>query len=79
MYPTLFDDPEQIRISREQCDFPGAMFSLDLRGGKPRRSSFCAICVWRAMRYRWAGSRRWCATQDHHAFGFTKSSLPKRE
>ncbi|MGA3185573.1 MAG: aminotransferase class I/II-fold pyridoxal phosphate-dependent enzyme [Bryobacteraceae bacterium] len=34
MYPTLFDDPEQIRIYRAQCDFPGAMFSIDLHGGK---------------------------------------------
>lgn len=33
-YPTLFDDPEQKRIYQEQCQFPGAMFSLDLRGGK---------------------------------------------
>lgn len=40
MYPTLFDDPEQIRISRSQCDFPGAMFSLDLRGGKPAAFEF---------------------------------------
>ncbi|HEV8147970.1 MAG TPA: PLP-dependent transferase [Bryobacteraceae bacterium] len=40
MYPTLFDEPEQIRISREQCDFPGAMFSLDLRGGKPAAFEF---------------------------------------
>ena len=30
----LFDDAEQIRIRLAQCDFPGAMFSLDLRGGK---------------------------------------------
>jgi len=34
MYPTLFDDAEQIRIRLSQCDFPGAMFSLDLVGGK---------------------------------------------
>ena len=34
LYPTLFDDPEQIRIRQKQCDFPGAMFSLDVRGGK---------------------------------------------
>lgn len=33
-YPTLFDDPEQIRIRRAQCDFPGGMISLDLHGGK---------------------------------------------
>ena len=33
-YPTLFQDAEQIRIRIAQCDFPGAMISLDLRGGK---------------------------------------------
>ncbi len=33
-YPTLFDDAEQKRIYHQQCDFPGAMFSLDLHGGK---------------------------------------------
>jgi methionine-gamma-lyase len=34
VYPTLFEDQEQIRIRDEQCDFPGAMFSLDIAGGK---------------------------------------------
>lgn len=34
LYPALFEDAEQVRIYRAQCDFPGAMFSLDLRGGK---------------------------------------------
>jgi cystathionine beta-lyase/cystathionine gamma-synthase len=33
-YPTLFTDPDQIRIRDAQCDFPGAVFSLELRGGK---------------------------------------------
>ena len=33
-YPTLFEDAEQIRIRQAQCDFPGAMFSLDLKGAK---------------------------------------------
>ena len=33
-YPTLFTDPEQIRIRDAQCDFPGAVFSLELHGGK---------------------------------------------
>jgi cystathionine beta-lyase/cystathionine gamma-synthase len=33
-YPTLFDDPEQIRVRDAQCDFPGSLFSLDLVGGK---------------------------------------------
>ncbi|HLJ47680.1 MAG TPA: aminotransferase class I/II-fold pyridoxal phosphate-dependent enzyme [Bryobacteraceae bacterium] len=34
LYPTLFDDPEQTRIYEQQCDFPGGMLSLILRGGK---------------------------------------------
>ncbi len=29
-YPTLFDDAEQIRIRLAQCEFPGAMISLEL-------------------------------------------------
>jgi cystathionine beta-lyase/cystathionine gamma-synthase len=33
-YPTLFDDPEQVRIRDAQCSYPGAMFSIDVRGGK---------------------------------------------
>jgi len=40
LYPTLFDDSEQIRIRLKQCDFPGAMFSLDLRGGKKAAFDF---------------------------------------
>ncbi|HEX4748266.1 MAG TPA: aminotransferase class I/II-fold pyridoxal phosphate-dependent enzyme [Bryobacteraceae bacterium] len=33
-YPTMFDDPEQIRIYQAQCDFPGGLLSIDLHGGK---------------------------------------------
>ena len=33
-YPTLFDNPEQIRIRDAQCHFPGALFSFELHGGK---------------------------------------------
>jgi cystathionine beta-lyase/cystathionine gamma-synthase len=33
-YPGLFEDPEQRRIYRAQCDYPGGIFSLELRGGK---------------------------------------------
>ncbi len=39
-YPTLFDDPEQIRIRDAQCDYPGAQFSLDLKGGKSAAFDF---------------------------------------
>ena len=40
LYPSLFEDAEQIRIREAQCDFPGAMFSLELRGGKPAAFDF---------------------------------------
>jgi methionine-gamma-lyase len=33
-YPTLFDDPEQKRIYAAQCDYPGGMLSMELKGGK---------------------------------------------
>jgi methionine-gamma-lyase len=33
-YPTLFKDPEQIRIRDAQCRFPGAVFAFELKGGK---------------------------------------------
>jgi cystathionine beta-lyase/cystathionine gamma-synthase len=33
-YPTQFDDPEQIRIREAQCQGAGAMFSVELKGGK---------------------------------------------
>lgn len=33
-YPTLFEDAEQIRIYKEQCDYPGGLLSIDLHGGK---------------------------------------------
>jgi cystathionine beta-lyase/cystathionine gamma-synthase len=39
-YPTLFDDPEQVRIFQSQCDFPGGMISIDIRGGKPAAFQF---------------------------------------
>lgn len=39
-YPTLFEDPEQIRIRLSQCDYPGGLFSLDLAGGKPAAFEF---------------------------------------
>jgi len=33
-YPTLFTEPEQIRIRDAQCAFPGGIFSFEARGGK---------------------------------------------
>jgi methionine-gamma-lyase len=34
LYPTLFENQEQVRVYKSQCDQPGAMFSMELRGGK---------------------------------------------
>lgn len=39
-YPTLFTDPEQKRIYEEQCDHPGAMISIEVRGGKAAAFDF---------------------------------------
>lgn len=40
IYPTLFEDPEQTRIYKEQCDYPGGIFSVDFHGGKPAAFEF---------------------------------------
>ncbi len=40
LYPSLFTDPEQIRIRDAQCDFPGGIMTLDLRGGKSAAFAF---------------------------------------
>ncbi|HWI59141.1 MAG TPA: aminotransferase class I/II-fold pyridoxal phosphate-dependent enzyme, partial [Bacillota bacterium] len=39
-YPTLFEDAEQIRIFQSQCDSPGGILALDLKGGKPAAFDF---------------------------------------
>jgi cystathionine beta-lyase/cystathionine gamma-synthase len=39
-YPTLVRDPEQRRIRDQQCRYPGAIFSFDLKGGKPAAFDF---------------------------------------
>jgi methionine-gamma-lyase len=39
-YPTLCDDPEQVRIRDAQCRFPGAIFSIELKGGKAAAFNF---------------------------------------
>ncbi len=40
LYPSLFTDPEQIRIRDAQCDFPGGIMTLDLKGGKTAAFAF---------------------------------------
>src|SRR5271154_6584802 len=40
VYPTLFTDPEQKRIYAAQCDYPGGMFSIELKGGKTAAFNF---------------------------------------
>ncbi len=40
LYPTLFPDPEQIRIRNAQCRFPGAIIAFELRGGKAAAFEF---------------------------------------
>ena len=40
IYPTLFEDAEQVRIYKAQCDYPGGIFSLDFHGGRAAAFSF---------------------------------------
>jgi cystathionine beta-lyase/cystathionine gamma-synthase len=40
IYPTLFDDAEQKRIYEKQCAFPGGIFSIEFRDGKPAAFDF---------------------------------------
>lgn len=39
-YPDLLTDPEQRRIRDRQCRFPGAVFALDLKGGRSAAFDF---------------------------------------
>jgi cystathionine beta-lyase/cystathionine gamma-synthase len=39
-YPSLFSDPEQVRIRDEQCQYPGSIFSFELHGGKAAAFDF---------------------------------------
>jgi cystathionine beta-lyase/cystathionine gamma-synthase len=39
-YPTLFTDPDQVRIYQTQCAHPGGIFSLDFRGGREAAFTF---------------------------------------
>jgi cystathionine beta-lyase/cystathionine gamma-synthase len=40
-YPSLFTDPEQVRIRDAQCDFPGSLLSFEMTGGK--RAAFAVL------------------------------------
>jgi methionine-gamma-lyase len=40
IYPTLFEDAEQLRIYAKQCDYPGGIFSIDFQGGKQAAFAF---------------------------------------
>lgn len=40
IYPSLFTDPEQVRIRDAQCDYPGGLITLELNGGRPAAFSF---------------------------------------
>jgi methionine-gamma-lyase len=39
-YPSLFENPDQKQIRDAQCHFPGAIFSIDLKGGKSAAFDF---------------------------------------
>jgi cystathionine beta-lyase/cystathionine gamma-synthase len=39
-YPSLFTDPDQVRIRDAQCRYPGSLFAFELHGGKPAAFDF---------------------------------------
>jgi len=39
-YPDQFQDAEQCRIRDQQCRYPGAVFALDLKGGRSAAFDF---------------------------------------
>lgn len=39
-YPSLFKDAEQKRIRDAQCDFPGGIITVELKGGRPAAFTF---------------------------------------
>ena len=39
-YPTLLREPEQVRIREQQCRYPGAIFSFEVKGGKSAAFDF---------------------------------------
>jgi cystathionine beta-lyase/cystathionine gamma-synthase len=39
-YPSLYEDPDQIRIRDAQCKYPGSIFAFELLGGKPAAFDF---------------------------------------
>ncbi|HEU4384624.1 MAG TPA: PLP-dependent transferase [Anaeromyxobacteraceae bacterium] len=39
-YPSLFAEPEQVRIRDAQCRYPGGVFSIEVRGGKKAAFDF---------------------------------------
>ncbi len=40
IYPSLFTDPEQVRIRDAQTDYPGSLFSMEIEGGKTAAFEF---------------------------------------
>ena len=77
LYPTLFDDPEQIRIYKAQCDYPGALFSLDFGS---RHAAFTFPQPAHRPQCRVAGWSRDARlpSQNHHAFRHVEAELRRR-
>ena len=40
LYPTEFTDESQMKIREKQCDFPGSVFSIQIKGGKAKAFDF---------------------------------------
>ena len=68
LYPSLFTDPEQIRIRDAQTDYPGSLMSLEVKGGKTGAFEFLRRLKSRRMR---SASAAWrslvVSSEDDHA------------
>jgi cystathionine beta-lyase/cystathionine gamma-synthase len=75
VYPTCFEDREQRRIYESQCSFPGAVFTLEFRGGKAAAFEFLR----RLRVIRSAVSLGGVESLACHPATTTQSSMPKED
>ncbi len=70
IYPTLFTDPEQVRIRDAQCDYPGGIVTLELKGGRPAAFDFLRAAAHRPQRGEpGRGGEPGLPPAHHHALG----------
>jgi methionine-gamma-lyase len=74
-YPTLFTDPDQMKIRLAQCEYPGALFSMEFCGGRKAAFEF----IRRLKIARNAVSLGGVETLVCHPQTTTHSAMPEQE